>query len=84
MSWPYWSPFRFGFPPGRPVLAEQAVRGLNLGMVLIVSASKPESQQTQKTRPKKGEPIDIPVPKRGTIDKLLRKAAQPLPRRSGK
>jgi hypothetical protein len=32
----------------------------------------------QKTTPKEGEPIEIPVPKRSTIDKLLRKAAQPL------
>lgn len=32
---------------------------------------------TQKTRPREGEPIEIPVPKREAIDKLLRKAAQP-------
>ncbi len=37
---------------------------------------KPE--RTQKTKPKKGEPIEIPVPKRSTIDALLKKAAQPL------
>lgn len=36
---------------------------------------KPEP--TQKTQPKKGEAVEIPVPKRSTIDKLLRKAAQP-------
>ncbi len=32
----------------------------------------------QKTKPKKGDPVEIPVPKRSTIDKLLKKAAQPL------
>jgi hypothetical protein len=37
-------------------------------------ADKPK----QKTRPKKGEPVEIPVPKRSTIDALLKKAAQPL------
>lgn len=35
-------------------------------------------ERKQPTQPKKGEPIEIPVPKRSTIDKLLRKAAQPL------
>lgn len=38
--------------------------------------SKPKP--TQKTQPKKGEPVEIPVPKRSTIDKLLKRAAQPL------
>lgn len=37
-----------------------------------------DQSRTQRTQPKKGEPIEIPVPKRSTIDKLLRKAAQPL------
>jgi hypothetical protein len=36
------------------------------------------SQRKQRTKPKKGEPQEIPVPKRSTIDGLLRKAAQPL------
>jgi hypothetical protein len=35
-------------------------------------------QKRQKTKPKKGEPVEIPVPKRKTIDALLKKAAQPL------
>lgn len=35
-------------------------------------------KQTQKTQPKKGKPVEIPVPKRDTIDRLLRKAAKPL------
>lgn len=37
-----------------------------------------EEPDTQKTTPKKGEPVEIPVPKESTIDKLLKKAAQPL------
>lgn len=36
---------------------------------------KPEPMQ--KTQPKKGEPVEIPVPKRSTIEKLLKKAARP-------
>lgn len=35
-------------------------------------------QPKQQTQPKKGEPVEIPVPKRSTIDGLLKKAAQPL------
>ncbi len=35
----------------------------------------------QKTRPAKGKPIDIPVPKRGDFDKLLDKAAKGLDHR---
>jgi hypothetical protein len=34
--------------------------------------------RTQKTTPKKGEPVEIPVPKESTINRLLKKAAQPL------
>jgi len=34
-------------------------------------------EPTQKTQPKKGRPIDIPVPKREDIERLLSKAAQP-------
>jgi hypothetical protein len=42
------------------------------------------SQPTQPTQPKKGEPVEIPVPKRETIDELLKRAAQPSDaRRSG-
>ena len=37
-----------------------------------------EKPRTQKTKPKEGEPVAIPVPKRSTIDALLKKAAQPL------
>lgn len=35
-------------------------------------------QKRQKTKPARGEPVEIPVPKRKTIDALLKKAAQPL------
>jgi len=34
-------------------------------------------EPTQKTKPKKGKPIEIPVPKRTEIDRLLKKAARP-------
>lgn len=34
-------------------------------------------ERKQKTQPKKGEPVEIPVPKRSTIDKLLKRAAKP-------
>ncbi len=32
---------------------------------------------TQQTKPAKGEPIEIPVPKIGTIRAAIRKLAQP-------
>jgi hypothetical protein len=42
-------------------------------------------ERTQKTRPKKGKPIDIPIPKREAFDKLVRRASKGSPgRRSGK
>ena len=33
-------------------------------------------QRKQKTRPKKGKPIEIPVPKREDFEKLLSRAAK--------
>ena len=33
-------------------------------------------EPTQKTRPKKGEPVEIPVPKRDDFDKLVKRAAR--------
>ena len=33
-------------------------------------------QRKQKTKPKKGKPVEIPVPKRGDFDTLLKKAAK--------
>ena len=35
----------------------------------------------QKTQPKKGKPVEIPVPKRSDFDKLLKKAAEPRKKR---
>jgi len=34
----------------------------------------------QKTQPKKGKPVEIPVPKRGDFDRLLAKAEKPKKR----
>lgn len=31
----------------------------------------------QKTKPKKGKPIEIPVPKREDFDRLVKKATRP-------
>jgi hypothetical protein len=43
------------------------------------------SKRKQKTRPKEGKPIEIPVPKRKDFDKLLERAAKgSTPRRSSK
>jgi hypothetical protein len=34
-------------------------------------------EPTQKTQPKKGRPVEIPVPKRGDVMRALRKVARP-------
>jgi hypothetical protein len=34
-------------------------------------------QRTQQTKPKKGKPVEIPVPKVSTVRAALRKLAQP-------
>lgn len=36
-----------------------------------------DSRRTQKTQPKKGKPVEIPVLKRSELDAVLRRAAQP-------
>jgi hypothetical protein len=36
-----------------------------------------DGEPTQKTQPKKGKPVEIPVPKRSEFDKLLDKAQRP-------
>lgn len=36
---------------------------------------EPEPQPTQKTQPKKGEPVEIPVPTRGEFESFVRKVA---------
>jgi hypothetical protein len=38
-----------------------------------------EQQPTQKTRPKKGEPMEIPVPTREDFMRDLKKVAPPVP-----
>ncbi len=38
-----------------------------------------EQEPTQQTQPKKGEPVEIPVPKVSTIRAAIRKVAQPFP-----
>lgn len=38
---------------------------------------KHDREPTQPTRPKKGEPIEIPVPKFGAIRDAIRKVAKP-------
>ncbi len=38
---------------------------------------KQDSPPKQKTQPKKGTPVTIPVPKRSEFDKLLGKAEKP-------
>jgi hypothetical protein len=38
-------------------------------------------EPTQKTKPKKGRPVEIPVPKRSDFDRLLKRAEKP-PKRS--
>jgi hypothetical protein len=42
------------------------------------------AEPTQKTKPKKGRPVEIPVPKKGDVMDFLEKAAKtPDPERSG-
>jgi hypothetical protein len=38
----------------------------------------PDQQPTQLSQPKKGKPIEIPVPKREDFEHLVTKAAQPV------
>jgi hypothetical protein len=38
-----------------------------------------EKEPTQRTQPKKGEAITIPVPTRAEIDDALARASQPIP-----
>jgi hypothetical protein len=39
-----------------------------------------EKEPTQRSQPKKGEPIEIPVPKRDEVLGVFDRAAQPLPK----
>lgn len=38
-----------------------------------------KAEPTQKTKPKRGRPIEIPVPKRSAFERLLKKAAKRKP-----
>lgn len=38
-----------------------------------------EKEPTQPTQPKKGEPIEIPVPTREAIDDAIAKVSRPVP-----
>jgi len=42
----------------------------------MIDSQDEDAQPTQKTQPKKGKPIDIPVPEREDIEALLSKAAK--------
>jgi hypothetical protein len=44
-----------------------------------MAGKKPEPMQ--KTQPKKGKPIEIPVPKRSVFDAALKKVAPPAGRK---
>jgi hypothetical protein len=39
-------------------------------------------EPTQKTQPKKGKPVEIPVPKRSDVERLLKRAARQKPAKS--
>jgi hypothetical protein len=45
-------------------------------LVTLVAMAQAKRQPTQKTQPKKGKPVEIPVPKRGDFDRLLKKATK--------
>ncbi len=40
-------------------------------------AEHDKPKATQQTQPKKGKPVEIPVPKRGDVMRALRKVARP-------
>lgn len=51
----------------------------------VASEFMADQKRKQKTKPKKGEPVEIPVPKRSDFDRVVRKAAQgSAPRRPSK
>jgi hypothetical protein len=41
------------------------------------SIASERDEPTQETQPKKGAPVEIPVPKRSMWDRMLKKAARP-------
>jgi hypothetical protein len=44
-----------------------------------MTVEKQEPPPTQQTKPAKGEPIEIPVPKQDEIEDLLTRSAKPVP-----
>lgn len=40
-----------------------------------------DQEPTQETKPKKGDPVEIPVPKVSTIRAAIRKIAEPVEQR---
>lgn len=50
-----------------------------LAITIVPMANDQHAQEpTQPTRPKEGEPVEIPVPKVSTIRAAIRKIAQPV------
>lgn len=41
-------------------------------MVRFVAAESEKAQPTQKTQPKKGKPVEVPVPTRKEVEDLMR------------
>jgi hypothetical protein len=54
-------------------VASQKTHGVRVG---CPSVAGNDQEPTQHTRPKKGKPIEIPVPKREAFDKLVRRASK--------
>lgn len=54
------------------VAAEDAERGHLWGLILV-GMIEHGTQGTQKTQPKNGEPVEIPIPKRSAFEELVRK-----------
>ena len=46
-----------------------------VAILVLLMASRHKPQPKQKTRPKKGEPIEIPVPRRKDVMGVLKRAA---------
>jgi hypothetical protein len=51
--------------------------GIPLRSVVMPDPDKHGQEPTQKTKPKKGDPVEIPVPKVSTIRAAIRKVAKP-------
>lgn len=52
----------------------------SLSKPILPEPMRNDSQEpTQQTQPKKGKPVEIPIPKRSAFDKLLKRAEKPRP-----